>query len=87
MEHILGLVVHVMPARSNRVITHIEHRDGLEIHPHSAPTKLVVTVNARTDAGALEHINWLQARRGVVAVAIASHHFDATDVMDEEVGS
>lgn len=87
MEHILGLVVHVAPRYSDAITRHIHARDGLELHPQTTPTKMIVTVNARTDGGALDHINWLQARRGVVAVTIASHHFDEPDAMDQELAS
>jgi nitrate reductase NapAB chaperone NapD len=87
MEHILGLVVHVLAKHIDDVTERILKRDGLDIHPHTVATKMIITVNARTDAGALEHINWLQARRGVVAVAIVSHHFDDADAMDEELAS
>jgi nitrate reductase NapD len=74
--HISSIVVHVDPAAAERVRAQIDAVPGLETHVATDDGRLVVTIEAPTDAASIAHVDSVNALPGVLAVAMVFHQFE-----------
>ena len=74
--HISSIVVHVDPAAAARVRAAIDRLAGLETHAASAEGKLVVTIEAASDAESIALMDQVRALPGVLSVAMVFHQYE-----------
>jgi periplasmic nitrate reductase NapD len=83
--HIASLVVHALPQHAQEVIAAITALPGAQVHGASAAGKLVVTLEAGSDATMLDQIAAIQQLDGVLTAALVYQCADRREAMDEEV--
>jgi periplasmic nitrate reductase NapD len=83
--HIASLVVHALPQHAMAVIAAITTLPCAQVHAVSVEGKLVVTLEADTDATMLDQIAVIQQLDGVLTAALVYQCADRREAMDEEV--
>lgn len=72
--HVAGLVVHTRPESLERVRAGLVRLSGAEIHAVDPRGKLVVTLEAASDAIIADLLNTIPDIPGVIACTLAHHH-------------
>ena len=83
--HIASLVVHALPHHAMAVVAAITSLPGAQVHGVSVEGKLVVTLEAGSDATMLDQIAAIQQLDGVLTAALVYQCADRREAMDEEV--
>ena len=83
--HIASLVVHALPQHAQEVIAVITALPGAQVHAASAAGKLVVTLEADSDATMLENIATIQRLDGVLTAALVYQCAESREAMEQEV--
>ena len=73
--HISSIVAHVDPAQAARVRAAINRVAGLATHAASAEGKLVVTIEAATEAESIALMEQVRTLAGVLSVAMVFHQY------------
>jgi nitrate reductase NapD len=79
-HHISSLVIHALPDAAEAVCTAVSALEGVEVHAREPSGKLVVTLETSHETQIVEHLNAIQAMRGVLSVALVFHHFEQTNM-------
>lgn len=79
--HVAGLVVHAQPDRIELVRVAIEGIEGAQVHAENEAGKLVVTLEAASDARIVEQLAAINAVAGVVASALVYEHHEDMESM------
>lgn len=74
--HIFSIVAHVDPAQAARVRAAIGRVAGLATHAASAEGKLVVTIEAATEAESIALMEQVRTLAGVMSVAMVFHQYE-----------
>jgi nitrate reductase NapD len=74
--HISSLVVHSRPEQAPAIARHLEGMEGVAVHSGVEVGKLVVTLETTTEAQVVEWLNVIQLLDGVLAAALAFHHYE-----------
>lgn len=72
---ISGLVLHVLPEKSQSVQTELERMEGVEIHMSTEDGRLIVTVDVADDQKASDTFTAFQNLDGVLSTSLAYSHF------------
>jgi periplasmic nitrate reductase NapD len=83
--HIASLVVHALPQHAMAVTAAITALPAAQVHGLSPQGKLVVTLEAESDATMLDQIAAIQQLDGVLTAALVYQCADRREAMDEEV--
>jgi nitrate reductase NapD len=83
--HIASLVVHTTPARLARVAESIGAVPSARVHATSENGKLVVTLEAPTDAEMSAHVSQIQRIDGVLSATLVYQCADTLDAMNQEM--
>lgn len=83
--HIAGLVVHVAPARMPAAEHALRRLGGACVHAATPQGKLIVTLEALSDAGMTDSIGAIQHLPGVLSAALVYQCVDSLESMNEEI--
>ena len=76
--HIASLLVQAWPAMTTGVERHLNRIPGIETHARGRG-KLVVTVEAATDAQLVDLVGAIEAADGVIAASLVYHELEEAD--------
>ena len=82
--HIVSLIVHVLPARVDAVVTHLAHEADAELVAQSGG-KLVVLAETTHERDIVALTTRLADIRGVLGVNLVYHHVEPADSLGEEI--
>lgn len=83
--HIASLVVHVPPARVDRIAATIGDMPEAQVHATSAAGKLVVTLEAASADEMTRQVSTIQHIDGVLSAALVYQCSDTLQAMNEEI--
>ncbi len=76
--HIASLLVQAWPDKIDAIGRHLRHIPGIDTHGVAAG-KLIVTVEAESDAQLVQLVGAIEAADGVVAASLVYHQLEDTD--------
>ena len=68
--HLCSLIVHAQPRQLSRVMVELNGLDGVDVHQHSSAGKIIVTVEAATDAHVVQVMGFIGDIPGVLSTAL-----------------
>lgn len=83
--HIVGLIVHAMPACIDQVGTAITSLPDAQVHGSDASGKMVITLEAATSADILDQISVVRNTHGVLNVAMVYQHAESLESLNAEI--
>lgn len=78
-QHIASLIVQAWPDRLAHLQPLLNRIPGVETHGSDAAGKLVVTVEAESDAHLVELIGAIEAAEGVITASLVYHQLEEAD--------
>ncbi|WP_350335955.1 chaperone NapD [Coralliovum pocilloporae] len=78
--HISSLLVTVKPENVDQVSGQVAALTGAEVARQPVPSKLIVTLEAHSEAEIAEGLNAIQKLDGVVAASLIFHQSDTTNL-------
>ncbi|MEE8513341.1 MAG: chaperone NapD [Gammaproteobacteria bacterium] len=83
--HISSLIVHCDPASKEAAKAVIEALSGAEVHAIDERGKLIVVIEANSEAETLAHIDRINEIEGVYSTALVYHHSESAQSLEEEM--
>jgi nitrate reductase NapD len=83
--HISSLIVHCDTASKEAAKAVIEALPGVEVRATDDQGKLIVIIEANSDAATLAHIDCINEIDGVYSTALVYHHCESAQSLEEEV--
>ena len=83
--HISSLIVHCDPASKEAAKAVIETLSGVEVHAIDERGKLIVVIEANSEAETLAHIDRINEIEGVYSTALVYHHSESAQSLEEEM--
>ncbi|EAR08706.1 chaperone NapD [Reinekea blandensis] len=84
-EHIVSVIVHVLPEHRLSVIQGMAQLTGVEIVADDAQGKSVLLISAPTAREVMVQIEIIQAMDGVLSAAMIAHHTESADSLNETI--
>jgi len=78
-HHIASVLVQGWPDKIQAVEAELTRLAGVESHGSSEAGKLILTLEAETDAALVETMDQMQMAEGVVTVSLVYHHMEEMD--------
>ncbi len=78
-HHIASVLVQGWPDKMSAIESELTALAGVESHGSSETGKLIVTLEAESDAGLVETMDLIQMAVGVVNVSLVYHHMEEMD--------
>ncbi len=83
--HISSLIVHCDTASKEAAKAMIEALPGAEVHAIDQRGKLIVVIEANSEAETLAHIDRINEIEGVYSTALVYHHSESAQSLEEEM--
>lgn len=83
--HISSLIVHCDTASKEAAKAMIEALSGVEVRATDEQGKLIVVIEANSEAETLAHIDRINEIEGVYSTALVYHHCESAQSLEEEV--
>ncbi len=84
-EHIVSVIVHVLPDRWSGVEQSIYQLDDVELVAKDEHGKTVLLISAPTARAVMEKIETIQDLDGVLNAAMIAHHAESAESLNETV--
>ena len=78
-HHIASVLVQGWPDKIPAIESDLTRLEGVESHGSSEAGKLILTLEAESDAGLVETMDQIQIAEGVVTVSLVYHHAEEMD--------
>ena len=78
-HHIASVLVQAWPDKISTIESDLTKLAGVESHGSSETGKLILTLEAESDAGLVETMDRIQMAEGVVTVSLVYHHMEEMD--------
>ncbi len=83
--HISSLIVYCDTASKEAARATIEALSGVEVHAIDECGKLIVVIEANSEAETLAHIDRINEIKGVYSTALVYHHCESAQSLEEEM--
>ena len=83
--HIISLIVHAMPKRTEEVSMAIIALPHAQIHGSDANGKMVVTLEANTSAAIVDQMGTIKRIHGVISVTMVYQHIESLESLNTEI--
>jgi nitrate reductase NapD len=83
--HISSLIVHCDTASKEAAKMMIEALSGVEVPATDEQGKLIVVIEANSEAETLAHIDRINEIKGVYSTALVYHHCESAQSLEEEM--